>query len=97
VLQRLSDLINTHLDFEEEHALPLIRKHFTAKEFLAVEKIVMKSMKREVSTLIGVVSDHLSAEQFAEMLGTAPLPLRLLWKFSWRKQWAAKRPAIYGS
>ncbi len=95
-LEELSSLINAHLDYEEAHAVPMIRRFFTERDFLQVEKSVMKATRREVPTLIGVVSDHVTSEEFAALVAAAPAVLALFWKVSWRRRWTAKRALLYG-
>jgi hemerythrin-like domain-containing protein len=95
ILEELSRLINAHLDYEEAHAVPMIRETYTVKDFELVEKQVMAAMKRDVPRLIGVVSDHVSPTEFSGLLAGAPVVLTVFWKLSWKRRWTKQSQVIF--
>jgi iron-sulfur cluster repair protein YtfE (RIC family) len=95
-LEQLSVLINRHLDHEEESALPLIRRHYSADEWEADGKHHMKETRADLPTFACIMFDHMTEQEIAEVIGAAPKLLGWLYKLSWRSKYAKRRELVYG-
>jgi iron-sulfur cluster repair protein YtfE (RIC family) len=95
-LERLSVLINNHLDHEEDAALPLIRRHYTADEWEADGKHHMKQTRADLPMFACIMFDHMTEQEVAGTISAAPKLLGWLYKLSWRRAYAKRRRLIYG-
>jgi iron-sulfur cluster repair protein YtfE (RIC family) len=96
VLHELSDLLNAHLDREEAEAVPLIRRHFTYAEWEADGKTHTKKLRKDLPAFVCTMIDHMTADEVTQLMATAPKILVVLYKLSWRRKWARRRPLIDG-
>jgi iron-sulfur cluster repair protein YtfE (RIC family) len=96
VLHELSDLLNAHLDREEAEALPLIRRHFTAAEWEADGKAHTKKLRKDLPAFVCTMIDHMTPDEVAQLMADGPKILVVLYKLSWRRMWARRRPLIDG-
>jgi hemerythrin-like domain-containing protein len=75
----LRDLLARHLDVEDEQILPLFDRHYSAEDFEALTQRAAKQLpKRGLSFSLPWNVSTLPADTAAEMLRTAPMPLRVL-------------------
>jgi hypothetical protein len=75
----LADHMNHHLDFEDEDILPLYERHWTAEEYAALDEAAMKALGiRNALFAVPFVLHFTSPDVRAQMLGHAPLPLRII-------------------
>jgi iron-sulfur cluster repair protein YtfE (RIC family) len=95
-LEQLSVLINRHLDHEEEVALPLIRRHYSADEWEADGKHHMKQTRADLPMFACIMFDHMSAQEIADVIAAAPKMLGWMYKLSWRRGYAERRELVYG-
>ncbi len=95
-LEQLSVLINRHLDHEEEAALPLIRRHYSADEWEADGKHHMKETRADLPMFACIMFDHMTAQEIAGTLAAAPKILGWMYKLSWRRAYAQRRQMVYG-
>jgi Hemerythrin HHE cation binding domain len=95
-LERLSVLINRHLDHEEDSALPLIRRHFGADEWEADGKQHMKQTRADLPMFACIMFDHMTTQEVADVIAAAPKILGWMYKLSWRRAYAKRRELVYG-
>jgi hemerythrin-like domain-containing protein len=68
-----------HLDDEEAHILPLAARHLSPTEWAALGEHGMAGMdKADLPILFGMVLEDATAQERALMMGTLPVPVRLL-------------------
>ncbi len=81
----LWDIIETHLDHEEDVAFSRYRQAFTAAEFTALGKAAWKVVGTRAVVFAGPwVLDHATPAERAEILGAQPLLLRVLYRLALR-------------
>jgi hypothetical protein len=95
-LEQLSVLINRHLDHEEESAVPLIRRHYSADEWEADGKHHMKETRADLPMFACIMFDHMTEQEVAETIAAAPKLLGWMYKLSWRGKYAKRRELVYG-
>ena len=66
-------LINRHLDHEEEAALPLIRRHYSAAEWDADGKVHLKETRADMPMFVGIMFDHMNDAEIAGAIAAAPI------------------------
>ncbi len=79
-LVALADLMDEHLDVEDDWVLPLFSLHFTADEYAELEEQAFAAVGvgRQAMFAIPFVVRAMSDSERAETLATAPLPMRVL-------------------
>ncbi len=96
-LYRLHDMLNAHLDEEEAEAVPLIRIHFTAKEWDKDGKKIMKQLDRKrLPMIVGWLASASTPEEQAEALRGVPLPARPVLKYVVLPAYAKRFAKLYG-
>ena len=81
----LRDLLQRHLDIEDDDILPLYTRHYTAAEYDVVyQRAVKNGKKTGLSFVIPWNVLCLDPEPRRELIAMAPLPLKLIW-------WATRR------
>ncbi len=96
-LAALADTMDRHLDLEDEQVLPLFARHFTGAEYHALEQRAMKSLgigRQAVFTVPFVLAELDEAER-ADALRSAPLPLKVLHRFT-RERHARLAATVFG-
>lgn len=77
--QGLASHMAHHLDFEDEDILPLFERHYTAEEYDVLDQAAMRSLGlRNAVFAVPFVLHFAPVDVRAEMLGRAPLPLRVI-------------------
>jgi iron-sulfur cluster repair protein YtfE (RIC family) len=86
VAVELRDLLQRHLDVEDDEVLPAITHHFTSDEFEALTALATKSLPKKGITFAVPwnVESVTDLEVRATMLAAAPLPLRVLYRLTRR-------------
>jgi iron-sulfur cluster repair protein YtfE (RIC family) len=95
-LQRLSERLNAHLDREEREALPLLERHVPADEYAALDKIMTKRVGKDLPAFAGAVMWHATPEERDRLLSSVPRILGIMWRLSWRRQYARRVARTYG-
>lgn len=96
-LAELADLMDEHLDIEDDWVLPLFTLHFTADEYAELEEQAFAAVRvgRQAMFAIPFVVRAMSATERAETLATAPLPMRVLHALT-RRQHERLHTAVFG-
>jgi hemerythrin-like domain-containing protein len=86
VLGHLDVVMHEHLDYEDAELVPLFARHFDQDEYEALGKAAVKSLGLGKQALFTVpfVGSWLDADLRAHLLGTAPLPFRLMYRLTRR-------------
>lgn len=79
-LDRLADVMDRHLDLEDEEVLPLFTLHFSAAEYTTLEEQAFKAVGvgRQAVFAVPFIVRAMTDEERTSVLATAPLPLRVL-------------------
>ena len=83
----LGAAMDEHLDFEDEHVLPLFAEHMDQTEYTAMEERAAKVMGIGVQAAFAVpfVVDSVDAETRTHLFATAPAALRVLYRVCRRR------------
>jgi len=83
VLQELAELMDRHLDFEDEDLVPLFGRHFTASEYEELTEAAVKGLSiKQAAFTVPFVMHWASPADRAKMLGEAPLPMRVIYRLT---------------
>jgi hemerythrin-like domain-containing protein len=96
LLEHIASHMNEHLDLEDEQVLPLFELHFGAAEYLVLEEQAIKSLgvgKQALFTVPFLV-DSTEEPARSQMLGSAPMPMRLLYRAT-RRRFARLERAVF--
>ena len=94
VRERVSDdmhalgvVMDEHLDFEDDHVLPLFAEHMDHTEYAALEERASKAMgiSAQAAFAVPFVVDAVDAETRAHLFATAPAALRVLYRVCRRR------------
>lgn len=80
----LAQLMDRHLDFEDEDIVPLFQRHFSKAEYDAIEQMAIKStgVGPQAAFTVPFVVEALDPETRAEVLASAPIALRVLYRLT---------------
>src|SRR3954454_10601634 len=96
LLDGLHVLLNTHLDLEENIAVPLIREHVTIEEWEALGERAVRDMgRRRIPTIYGWYASAGSAEQVAAALASVPAVARVLFRLFWWPAYQRRARRLY--
>ena len=85
----LASALTTHMEHEEEHALPLVEAHLGPEGWAAFGKAAGKSEGlRGAAELFPWMLDGAPADTSKRLLGMLPPPARLLYRALWRPGYA---------
>jgi iron-sulfur cluster repair protein YtfE (RIC family) len=95
----LSARVDTHLDDEEQHILPLISQHITAGEWKHVVKRGAEFLPKNEMALvfIGLTLQNLTPDEQRQFLAGMPMAARILWKLFGDRTFEAYRTKLYGA
>jgi hemerythrin-like domain-containing protein len=96
LLEHIASHMDEHLDLEDEQVLPLFERHFGAAEYLVLEERAIKSIgigKQALFTVPFLV-DSMEEPVRTQMLGSAPMPMRLLYRAT-RRRFARLERAVF--
>jgi hemerythrin-like domain-containing protein len=80
--------LNDHLDREEAAVVPSIAGNFSPKEQRKMEQETLKKMpKQHLSLLVPWIFSALSEAEIKIALSDAPLPIRVMYRLSWRRKY----------
>lgn len=98
-LDRLSRLMDDHLDLEDVDILPLFVRHFTGEEYRELEEhaIAAIGIGRQAAFTVPFVLRSMSAEARVTTLATAPLPMRVLYRLTRRAHERLDRTVFAGT
>jgi hemerythrin-like domain-containing protein len=85
---RFEKEMNEHLDREEQVVIPALARHFSAAEQIAIEKNLKQPPLKRMALLVPWVFSALSEEEQAKGIKMLPLPMRWLYRLSWKKKYA---------
>jgi hemerythrin-like domain-containing protein len=79
-MRELASHMDSHLDFEDEHIVPLFGDHFTAEEYAELTTAAMKHLGigKQAAFTVPFVMHWAAPADAAKMLGEAPAAFRLL-------------------
>jgi hypothetical protein len=87
-LDHLHEVVQPHLDDEEQKVVPLAAVTLTQQEWDALGKAGMRSVPRKKRGIAaGMMLDALDEEERAYMLKAVPAPMRLLMPFLVERPW----------
>ena len=86
-MHALAELMDEHLDFEDEHVLPLFAQHMDQAEYTALEEQASKAMgiSAQAAFAVPFVVDAVDAATRARLFTTAPAALRVLYRVCRRR------------
>jgi hemerythrin-like domain-containing protein len=81
VVRDLAELMDRHLDFEDEDLVPLFTRHFTPAEYAAMEGAAKSSLSlSQAAFTVPFIMHWAPAAESAELLAGAPLLMRVLYR-----------------
>jgi len=83
-LRRLADVMDDHLDLEDREIVPLFARNFTAAEYDELTKAAIKhvGLGKQAAFTVPYVGYWTTEEERVMLLGTAPLPFRVLYRLT---------------
>jgi hemerythrin-like domain-containing protein len=84
---RFEKEMSDHLSREEEAVIPTLVRYFSPEEQLAMEKGFKHPPLKHMALLVPWIASALTAEEEAVALKSLPLPMRVLYKLSWKKKY----------
>ncbi len=95
VVRELADLMDRHLDFEDEDLVPLFTRHFTPAEYAVMEDAAKSSLSlSQAAFTVPFIMHWAPPEESAPLLAGAPLPMRLLYRATRRSHARLTRLAL---
>ena len=87
-----------HLDEEEADVVPLIRAHITAEEWTRFGRQTFeKFTNAEKLVATGVLEEVATPEEASWFIGELPVPIKLMWRFLGRRQYARYKLRLLGT
>ncbi|MGH3909387.1 MAG: hemerythrin domain-containing protein, partial [Pseudonocardiaceae bacterium] len=98
VLDQLNLVLNEHLNAEEQHILPLVRRCLTAAEWRQLGEDSLAALPtRQLPLVFGMVNYEADPEVISSMLAAAPLLPRLLMPILGPRAYARYARRLYGT
>ena len=92
----LAALLHRHLDLEDQDVLPLYCRHFTKAEYEGMHAEATKTLGiRQACFTLPWIMANLDDATRAEVLATAPVAMRLIWRLA-RRGYARREAAALG-
>lgn len=83
-------VLGAHLDEEERVVVPLLAQHVTAGEWQDFGKAMDAGMPRHaLPIMLGALLEVASPTEARDFLADLPLPVRLIWRISGRRQYSS--------
>ncbi len=87
-LEEMGAALLEHLDEEERHILPIAARHITQEEWDALGEHGMAEMERkELPLMFGAGLEEATPEERRHMLAKLPLPIRVLFRLVFQRQY----------
>jgi hemerythrin-like domain-containing protein len=85
-MRELADHMDRHLDFEDEHLVPLFADHFTADEYAVYQRAARKhlGLGKQMAYTVPFVMHWASPADREQLLAEAEAPLRVLYRLTRR-------------
>ena len=85
-MRELADHMDRHLDFEDEHLVPLFADHFTADEYAVFQRAARKhlGLGKQMAYTVPFVMHWASPADREQLLAEAEAPLRVLYRLTRR-------------
>jgi hemerythrin-like domain-containing protein len=86
VLGQLAHVMDEHLDYEDAEIIPLFARHFTDEEYQALHEAAVKStgLGKQALFTVPFIGYWVTDEERQNLLGSAPLPFRVVYRLSRR-------------
>jgi hypothetical protein len=86
VLGHLDRTMQEHLDYEEVELLPLFSRNFDQDEYEQLHKAAIKSvgLGKQAMFTVPFIASWVDDDQRAQLLGSAPLPFRIMYRLTRR-------------
>ncbi|MEO3781763.1 hemerythrin domain-containing protein [Actinocorallia sp. B10E7] len=98
VLARLHEVVNDHLDHEEQAAVPLMLRHLTPEDLESDKRTAMNDFgRRRVPVIFGWLASCANDEQVAATLADLPPVARLMFRLFWWPAYRRRFAALYGA
>jgi hemerythrin-like domain-containing protein len=96
LLEHIASHMDEHLDLEDERVLPLFEQHFTVDEYRVLEDQAMKSIGfgKQAFFTVPFVVDSTAEPERSQLLDSAPVPMRLLYRAT-RRRFARLERAVF--
>jgi hemerythrin-like domain-containing protein len=96
LLEQVASHMDEHLDLEDERVLPLFQQHFTVDEYLVLEDRAMKSIGfgKQAFFTVPFVVDSMPEPDRSQLLSSAPMPMRVLYRMT-RRRFARLDRAVF--
>jgi hemerythrin-like domain-containing protein len=96
-LEAHRDALVEHLTDEEDHLLALIEEHLTVAEWNKLgERFAEVTPKDKLLFFLGALLEEATPEEAATMLGTLPVPARIVWRLVGKRQYATRTRRLRG-
>lgn len=94
----LSARVDTHLEDEEQHVLPLISQYITADEWKKLISRGAEGMPKNTMALVllGLTLQNLTPDEQRQFLTRVPRAARILWNVLGQRMFETYRAKIYG-
>lgn len=88
-IAELTDALVEHLDDEETHILPLVRKHLTVAEWEELgQRSFEKFPRSALPIMLGQMLEVATANERKMFFGKLPPPVRVIWRLVGRRKYA---------
>jgi hemerythrin-like domain-containing protein len=88
-IEELTDALVEHLDEEEEHVLPLVRKHLTVAEWEELgQRSFEKFPRSALPIMLGQMLEVATEDEREMFFGKLPPPVRVIWRLAGRHKYA---------
>jgi hemerythrin-like domain-containing protein len=96
LLGHVASHMDEHLDVEDDQVLPLFAQQFSADEYLVLEDQAMKSLGfgKQAFFTVPFVVDSMSEPERTQMVSSAPMPMRVLYRAT-RRRFARLERAVF--
>ncbi|MCF2526002.1 hemerythrin domain-containing protein [Yinghuangia soli] len=94
---RLHDLVARHTYQEERDLFPLMRRHVSNREHGRLVRRTLRGWGRDLPVFISLYLHHADPVEQIRLLRFAPPGAGVMWRLAWRRQYARRRAAAYGT
>lgn len=94
---RLHELVARHTYQEEREMFPLMRRHVSDLEHRRLLCGTLRGWGPDLPAFIGLYLHHADPVEQIRLLRFAPPGAGVMWRLAWRRQYARRRAAAYGT